>query len=91
MNGDTGEAETAVISDVTVTIGFVKRGLVTGNAAKYIKKLVAANIGIVLAKQEYKLCPNTDCNEKNNDTIIPAPAYVQLEGIDVRGEEMCFE
>lgn len=91
MNGDTGEAETAVVSDITVTIGFVKRGLVAENAAMYIKKLVAADIGIVLAKQEYKLCPETEYNEKNDDTIIPAPAYLRFEGIDVSGEEMCFE
>ena len=91
MNGDTSEAETAVVSDITVTIGYVKCGLVAENAAKYIKKLVVADIGIVLAKQEFKLCPETVCREKNDDTMIPAPAYLQLEGIDVSGEEMCFD
>ncbi len=91
MNGDTGEAETAVASDITVTIGFVKRGLVAENAALYIRKLIAADIGIVLAKKEYKLCPETEYNEKNDETTIPAPAYLQLEGIDVSGEEPCFD
>ena len=48
-NGDTGEAQTAVCSDLTATIGYVKRGSVTENAADHIKKLVVADIGIVLA------------------------------------------
>ncbi len=52
MNGDTGEAELAVRSDLTVTIGFVKTGLVTENAGNYIKRLVCADIGIVLLQEE---------------------------------------
>lgn len=52
MNGDTGEAELAVRSDLTVTIGFVKTGLVTKNAGKYMKRLVCANIGIELVWEE---------------------------------------
>ena len=92
MNGDTGEAETAVISDITVTIGYVKRGLVTEKAAPYIKKLVVADIGIMLAKTEYKLCSQADYSEENDDTILPAPPYLQLEAVDVSGEELkeCF-
>lgn len=61
MNGDTGAAEFAVKSDLTVTIGFVKHGLVTENAACYIKHLVCADIGIVLVREERKIseenCP----------------------------------
>ena len=56
MNGDTGEAETAVRSDLTVTIGYVKRGLITENAGRYMKRLVCADIGIVLVKEEWKIC-----------------------------------
>ncbi len=52
MNGDTGEAELAVCSDLTVTIGYVKTGLVTENAGNYIKRLVCADIGIVLLREE---------------------------------------
>ena len=52
MNGDTGEAGLAVWSDLTVTIGFVKTGLVTENAGKYMKRLVCADIGIVLVQEE---------------------------------------
>ena len=84
MNGDTGEAETAVRSDLTVTIGYVKRGLVSENAARYMKKLIVADIGIVLAKQEYKICPASKYNKSHGDSVIPAPAYLQFDPIDVR-------
>ena len=52
MNGDTGEAELAVKSDLTVTIGYVKRGMVSENAGNYMKMLVCADIGIRLVKEE---------------------------------------
>lgn len=52
MNGDTGEAELAVRSDLTATVGYVKYGLVTENAGKYMKRLVCADIGIVLVRSE---------------------------------------
>ncbi len=48
MNGDNGEAILAVKSDLTVSIGFIKKGLVTEKANKYIKKLVNVDIGILL-------------------------------------------
>ena len=48
MNGDTGEATLAVVSDLTVSIGYIKKGLVAKPAGKYIKKLVNVDIGIVL-------------------------------------------
>ena len=84
MNGDTGEAETAVHSDITVTIGYVKRGLVSQNAARYMKSLVVADIGIVLAKQEYKICPASEYSKDHGCSVIPAPPYLQLDPIDVR-------
>ena len=52
MNGDTGLSEIAVRSNLTVTIGYVKQGLVTEHAGLYMKKLVCADIGIVLVKNE---------------------------------------
>ena len=48
MNGDTGEAELAIRSDLTVSIGFYKQGLFAGDAPKYIKKMTNVDIGIVL-------------------------------------------
>jgi len=52
MNGDTGQGSCIVRSDLTVTIGYVKQGLVTANAGKYMKHLVCADIGIVLLQEE---------------------------------------
>ena len=52
MNGDTGEAELAVRSDLTVTIGFVKTGLARDYAGRYVKRLVCADIGIKILREE---------------------------------------
>ena len=51
MNGDTGEAALAVISDLTVSIGYLKTGLVTEAAKRYIGRLVNVDIGIILAEE----------------------------------------
>ena len=59
MNGDTGEAEIAVESDLTVTIGYIKSGLVTQNAGQYIERLVCTDIGIVLLREEGFLSDET--------------------------------
>ena len=50
MNGDTGEAFHAVHSDLTVSIGYVKTGLVTEAAKEYIGELVNVDIGIILVE-----------------------------------------
>lgn len=59
MNGDTGCCEQAVRSDLTVTIGYVKNGLITENAGRYMKRLVCADIGIVLVHEEGKITDET--------------------------------
>ena len=59
MNGDTGAGECIVHSDLTVTIGFVKHGLVTENAGRYMKRLVCADIGIELVQTERILTPES--------------------------------
>lgn len=48
LNGDTGEAELAVRSDLTVSIGFYKTGHFLGCAPELIGELVNVDIGIVL-------------------------------------------
>lgn len=57
MNGDTGAGACIVRSDLTVTIGFLKHGLVTENAGNYMKRLVRTDIGILLAEPERLLAP----------------------------------
>ncbi|WP_276980236.1 NAD(P)H-hydrate epimerase [Johnsonella ignava] len=48
MNGDTGEADICVRSDLTISIGYLKHGLLSENARKNIGKLINVDIGIVL-------------------------------------------
>ena len=48
MNVDTGEASLAVKSDLTVSIGYYKKGLFTEASKKYIKEKTNVDIGIVL-------------------------------------------
>lgn len=72
MDGDTGEAELAVRSDLTVTIGFVKTGLVAKNAGKYMKRLVCADIGIVLLLEEGIITENNCPPWLDMEIIRPA-------------------
>lgn len=85
MNGDTGEAETAVRSDLTVTIGFVKRGLITENAGRYMKRLAVADIGIVLAKQEDKIWASGAAEPPAG--MLACPPWLRREPIDVRSAD----
>lgn len=48
MDGDTGESNICVNSDITVSIGFLKKGLVSEEGKKHIGKLVNMDIGIVV-------------------------------------------
>ena len=48
MNGDTGESNMCVNSDLTVRIGFLKKGLVSEEGKKHIGKFVNMDIGIII-------------------------------------------
>lgn len=48
MNCDTGESNICVESDLTVSIGFLKKGLVSEEGKKHIGKLINMDIGIVI-------------------------------------------
>ncbi|MCH5297565.1 MAG: NAD(P)H-hydrate epimerase [Ruminococcus sp.] len=54
INGDTGVADIAVNSDLTVSIGAYKTGLFLNDAPYYIDAMVNADIGIDLVSEEYK-------------------------------------
>ena len=89
MNGDTGEAELAVHSDLTVTIGYVKNGLLSANAGTDIKRLVGADIGIRLVKEENKICDAVEWEElsqtKENGTIYyKCPYWLDMNVIPVQ-------
>lgn len=87
MNGDTGEADLAVLSDLTVTIGFVKIGMLAPSAGEYMKRLVCADIGIVLDREEYKICSDDEWNENyaRLDIFRRCPPYLNMRPINVRG------
>ena len=88
MNGDTGEAELAVRSDLTVTIGYFKNGLLTKNAGAHTGRLVCTDIGIVLVREENKICtdaqwkalgaPAGDCVVRDGRCFFRRPAWVDL-------------
>lgn len=82
MNGDTGEGELIVRSDLTVTIGFVKNGLITPNAGNYMRLLVCADIGIRLAKEENKICATGEYHPN----AIPCPSWLDIAVIDVTSD-----
>lgn len=48
MDGDTGEAQIAVKSDITVSVGYYKDGMFKGKAPELIGELKNIDIGIVL-------------------------------------------
>ena len=82
MNGDTGEGELIVHSDLTVTIGFVKHGLVTPNAGNFMKRLVCADIDIRLVKEENKICATGE----HHPNAIPCPPWLDMAVIDVTSD-----
>ena len=84
MNGDSGEAEVAVRSDLTVTVGFVKQGLLTEKAGDWMKRLVVADIGIVLARQEGWIIPAAEWKKSPKPGSLPCPPWLDMEPIDVR-------
>ena len=79
MNGDDGSAELAVRSDLTVTIGYVKRGLLSENAGRHIGRLVCADIGIVLEKEEWKVCAASEALAENR---IRCPNWLDMQPIN---------
>ena len=88
LNGDSGKAELAVKSDLTVTIGYLKTGLFLGESIWYINKLAVVDIGIRLIRDEFFLAstdeilfPNTgfDLNGERMDILTPGEAEAQLK------------
>ena len=87
MNGDTGEAELAVRADLTVTIGFVKNGMLAANVGDYIKRLVVTDIGIVLDREENKIAAEWREEYAARGNIFRCPPYLDTHIIDMRDVE----
>ena len=98
MNGDSGEAELSIRSDLTVTIGFVKNGLLTENAGAHMKRLVCTDIGIHLSREENKICSEQEwhalCSVHSsaavqssitldNTTYFPCPEWLDMTVLHV--------
>ncbi|MCR5825397.1 MAG: NAD(P)H-hydrate epimerase [Oscillospiraceae bacterium] len=84
MNGDTGEAALAVRSDLTVTIGFVKNGMLAANAGDHMKRLVVTDIGIILDRAENKIAAAWPDDRATPENVLPCPAYLDMTPIDTR-------
>ncbi len=87
MNGDTGEAELAVRSDLTVAIGFVKNGMLAAGAERFMKRLVVTDIGIVLDKEENRIALDWREEYAARGNIFRCPAYLDRNVIDTRDAE----
>jgi len=88
MNGDSGKAELAVKSDLTVTIGYLKSGLFLGDSIWYVNKLAIADIGIRLIRDDFFLAatdeivfPNTNLSLTGDriELLTPGEAEEQLK------------
>ena len=64
LNGDTGETNLAVVSDLTVSVGSHKRGLIKALGGKYVKAVVAVDIGIPVLNKEDFFLTDEEWNEK---------------------------
>ena len=71
MNGDSGAGEIIVNSDLTVTIGYVKNGLVTPDSGAFMKRLVCVDIGILLVQKENCICNPTEWNALCRELNLP--------------------
>ena len=82
LNGDTGVAELAVVSDLTVSIGAYKTGMFLGDAAAYIGRLVNVDIGIELIHDEYKLIDFEQLHlfEGYNSDILTMEEFIRETG-----------
>lgn len=64
LNGDTGETNLAVVSDLTVSVGSHKRGLIKALGGEYVKAAVAVDIGIPILTKEDFFLTDKEWNEK---------------------------
>ena len=84
MNGDTGKGGPVVKSDLTVTIGYLKAGMLLGDAVWSIGKLVVADIGIRLIRDDYFLAkpeeavfPHSDLSLDGDHVTLLTPGEAE--------------
>lgn len=79
FNGDEGPTELAVKSDVTVTIGSLKMGLLRKNYKDYIKNITVGEIGIPLLREENYLLSSEEWNDIFNKWVKTDEALFYFE------------
>ncbi len=83
LNGDTGKGY-SVVSDMTVSIGTLKTGLILNDAKDKIKKLINCPIGIDLVGEKYYLAEKDDFKglipKRNNNSHKGTYGYTALWG-----------
>lgn len=77
LNGDNGLTKKAVKSDLTVSIGTLKTGLLLNQAKDYIKELINVDIGITINKKEFYLIEDDDVKKviKKRDNFSNKGSY----------------
>lgn len=84
LNGDSGLGSPAVCSDLTVSIGFLKNGLLLNQAKDHIKRLVNVDIGIDLYGKCRYLCEANDFHDvlkaRLHDSHKGVYGYVSVMG-----------
>jgi len=63
LNGDNGQTELCVRSDLTVSVGTLKTGLLLGAAKDVIKKRVNVDVGIPIVGTRYNILKHEDVAE----------------------------
>lgn len=71
LNGDNGQCDICVHSDLTISIGNMKPGHLLNNAKDVCKKVINCDIGItpIVNCQEIYLCENSDFKEIFSDRL----------------------
>lgn len=84
LNGDNGRTELCVVSDITVSIGDLKTGLILNQAKDYVGELVNADIGIIPVERPYYLIDSDDVKKclpvRLNDSNKGTYGYIALLG-----------
>ena len=82
INGDTGVAQIAVNSDLTVSTGAYKTGMFLADAPYYIDKLVNTDIGIELIDEPYRLIDFEQLHlfEGYNSEVYTMEEFLSLTG-----------
>jgi len=84
LNSDNGKTELAFISDLTVSIGYIKPGCLLNDSKDYIKELKVVNIGIPYNKETYQMFLENDLEnvfiERKNNSNKSTYGYVGVMG-----------